>query len=193
MACMSATNYALADVGQIEAQSLRKLRQPSRSSKLRAFMDEVSDTMDAVPPQAPSADDLLVSLSGMLEPDGGMPGKEPQLRIANSLVALLSFYEHGNTATSGTFRMHVQKLLQFLTSERLKKLEARCERAAQRVLEPIRMGRLIHGSWEQFVTTIVQSKQLDVADFWTKIESALKLATPSGRSSATQDEAPYAT
>jgi hypothetical protein len=143
--------------------------------------------------QAPSANDLLVSLSGMLEPDGGMPGKEPQLRIANSLAALLFFYEHGNTATSGTFRMHVQKLLQFLTSERLKKLEARCERAAQRVLEPIRMGRLIHGSWEQFVTTIVQSKQLDVADFWTKIESALKLATPSGRSSATQDEAPYAT
>ena len=128
----------------------------------------------------------------MLEPDGGMPGKKHELRIANSLAALLFFYEHGNTATSGTFRMHVQKLLQFLTSERLKKLEGMCEHAAQRVLEAIRMG-LIHGSWEQFVITIVQSKQLDVADFWTKIESALKLATPSGRSSATQDEAPYAT
>jgi hypothetical protein len=39
-----------------------------------------------------------------------MPGKKHEARVTNSLAALLSFYEHVNTASSGTFRMHVEKL-----------------------------------------------------------------------------------
>jgi len=69
-----------------------------------------------------AADDLLMSLAGMLEPDKGMPGNTDELRIVNSLATLLFFYEHGNTATSGTFRVHVVKLLRFLTRERLEQL-----------------------------------------------------------------------
>lgn len=68
---------------------------------------------------------VLVSLSGMLEPDGGMPGKKHEMRGVNWLAALLSFYKHGNTSTSGTFRMHVEKLLQFLRPERLQRLKSR--------------------------------------------------------------------
>jgi len=138
--------------------------------KLRAFLDGVFDTAEAAPVEAQSTDDLLVSLSGMLEPDGGMPGEKHELRIANSLAALLFFYEHGNTATSGAFRMHVEKLIQFLTPQRLKKLEANRERTAVRVLELIRMGRPVPGSWKEFVTAIVESKGLDVSDFWKKGE-----------------------
>jgi hypothetical protein len=102
-----------------------------------------------------------------------MPGKRLDLRIANSLAALLFFYENGNTATKGTFRMHVEKLLQFLTPERLQKLGAKHESAALGIVESVKMGRPIHRQWEQFVKAIVQSKQLKVADFWTKLESAL--------------------
>jgi hypothetical protein len=109
----------------------------------------------------------------MLEPDGGMPGKKHEGRIANSLAALLFFYEHGTTATSGTFRMHAEKLLQFLTPHRLKRLEAKHESVAPCVLELIRTGRPVPGSWEEFVTPIVQSKRVDISDFWTKVESAL--------------------
>ena len=88
---------------------------------------------------------------------------------------LLFFYEHGNTATSGTFRMHAEKLIQFLAQQRLKKLEANCERAAVRVLELIRMGRPVPGPWEELVTAIVESERLDVSDFWTKVGCALTL------------------
>jgi Ca-activated chloride channel family protein len=155
--------------------ALRRLTRPGSRGWIR--LGESAFETEEVPPAAPhSTEDFLVSLSGMLEPDGGMPGKKQELRAANSLAVLLFFYEHGNTATAGTFRKHVEKLIQFLTAERLKKLEAKHESAALRILELINMGQPIHGSWEQFVTTIVQSKGLDTSDFWTKVESALTLA-----------------
>jgi len=161
-------------IRQIEAKALRNRRQATGTT-LRAFLNGVFDTAEAPPVEAQSADDLLVSLSGMLEPDGGMPGDKHELRIANLLAALLFFYEHGNTRTSGTFRMHAEKLIQFLTPQRLKKLEANRERAAVRVLELIRMGQPVLGPWEEFVTAIVESKRLDVSDFWRNVECALTL------------------
>jgi Ca-activated chloride channel family protein len=167
MACVDRASLGVTSdrIRQIDTKALRRLGHSGRSNK---FL-----TAEAAPVEAQSADDLLVSLSGMLEPDGGMPGEKPELRVANSLAALLFFYEHGNTATSGTFRMHVEKLIQFLTPSRLKKLEAKREGAAVRVLELIRIGRPVPGAWEDFVMAIVQSKRLEVSDFWTKVECTL--------------------
>ena len=164
-----------ARIRDIGAKGSLKLGGPSRREKLEAFIEGVFGSKEVTPAETQSTDDLLVSLSGMLEPRGGMQGKNQELRIANSLAALLFFYEHGNTATSGTFRMHVEKLLQFLTPARMKQLDAKHESAALRVVELIKRGRPVIGSWEQFVARIVQSKPLDIADFWTKVESALTL------------------
>jgi hypothetical protein len=160
---------------QIRQIPTKALRRPASRRTLRAFLTRVFATAEAAPVETQSADDLLVSLSGMLEPDGGMPGEKHELRIANSLAALLFFYEHGNTRTSGTFRIHVEKLIQFLTPQILKKLEANRERAAVRVLELIRMGRPVPSPWEEFVAAIVESKRWDVSDFWRKVECALTL------------------
>jgi hypothetical protein len=41
------------------------------------------------------------------------------------------------------------------------------------VLELIKAGRPVSGSWEQFVEKIVKNKRLDVSDFWAKVEGAL--------------------
>ncbi len=60
----------------------------------------------STPPLEPSiqtSEDILVTLAGMLEPDGGMPGKTEEERIANSLAALLYFAECGSSAASGAF------------------------------------------------------------------------------------------
>jgi hypothetical protein len=178
---MSASFYApsgsvLYDVGsrEIGSKALRKLEHPSRSKKLRAFLEGGFDDMpETAPAEAQTTDDLLVSLAGMLEPDKGMPGKKDELRIVHSLATLLFFYEQGNTATSGTFRVHVVKLLRFLTPERLKQLKAREESAARRMLELVKAGRPVPGSWEQFVLKIVKAKRFDISDFWMKVESAL--------------------
>jgi hypothetical protein len=162
-----------ARISEIEAKALKKLRHPGSSRKFMDFLDRVFDDTRETAPAQPQTDDLLVSLAGMLEPDKGMPGKKHELRIVNSVAALLFFYEHGNSATSGTFRVHVVKLLRFLTPERLKQLSAKHESAARRVLELIKAGRPVSGSWEQFVEKIVKNKRLDVSDFWAKVEGAL--------------------
>ena len=74
----------------------------------------------------------------MLEPDGGMPGKGVEIRVAYSLVALLFFRENNNTQVSGILRMHVEKLLLFLSPERTKQLDMKQDAATRRILELLR-------------------------------------------------------
>ena len=156
-------------VREIEAKALRKLR-PGGDW---AFLKRVLDPNEATQAQSQTTDDLLMTLSGMLEPDGGMPGKKDEQRIANSLAALLLFYQHGNRVNCGTFRMHVDKLIQFLTPQRLQKLHGKQLDAAVRMLQLIGLGRSITGSWEEFARTIVEGKRLHVSDFWSQVESVL--------------------
>jgi len=151
------------------------VRLPSMSRTFGGFGDRVFGRAEAAPVEPQSTDDLLVSLSAMLEQDGGMPGNNHERRMANSLAVLLFFYEHGTTRTSGTFRMHVEKLIQFLTPGRLEQLEAKRQSVAVRVLDLIGTGRPVPGYWEEFVTAIVKSRRLDVPAFWAKIEYALTL------------------
>jgi hypothetical protein len=61
-------------------------------------------------------EDLLMELAALLEPDGGMPGRTEELRIANSLATLLFFLQTGNTRASGPFRAHADRLWRFLES-----------------------------------------------------------------------------
>jgi hypothetical protein len=129
-----------------------------------------------------AAEDLLVNLSAMLEPDGGMPGQSAEMRIAHSLAALLFFYQHNNTHLSGTFRRHVERLLSFLGTERTKQLNKKQQSATFRILEWLKTGRAVHGPWEQFVRTLVQSSRLESSEFWATLDAAATkeefLATP---------------
>jgi hypothetical protein len=71
------------------------------------------------PPAAPAQqtpDDLLLTLAGRLESDGGLPGNNPDSRASATIVALLAFLSQGHTATNGAFRSHVARLVAFLKS-----------------------------------------------------------------------------
>jgi len=57
--------------------------------------------------------DILVTLAGLLESDGGVPGKTLLDRIAGSLLLLLAFREQGHTDQTG-FRLHIQRLRAFV-------------------------------------------------------------------------------
>jgi hypothetical protein len=78
--------------------------------------------------------------------------------------------------------MHVDKLIQFLTPQRLKKLPTKQQDAAVRMLQLIGLGRPVTGSWEQFVAKIVKGKRLDVSDFWAKVKDALTPEEPASAS-----------
>jgi hypothetical protein len=63
---------------------------------------------------AESSDDILMALASQLEPDGGMPGKDISERAARSVTMLLAFVAAGQTVSSGPFRSHVGRLVEFL-------------------------------------------------------------------------------
>jgi Ca-activated chloride channel family protein len=74
--------------------------------------------------------DGLVSLAAQLEPDGGMPGKTMEFRTARSIALLFAFAAAGHTPSSGAFRAHVQRLVDFLKSLNLSASEAEAVRSA---------------------------------------------------------------
>ena len=63
-----------------------------------------------------SSDDVLINLASQLEPDGGMPGQNGAERAARSAAVLLALVAAGHTLTTGAFRSHVARLVQYLTS-----------------------------------------------------------------------------
>jgi Ca-activated chloride channel homolog len=125
--------------------------------------------MDMKEPQTP--DDLLIVLAGMLEPDGGMPGKNEVQRIVNSVAALAFFVAQGNTKNSGPFRVHVDKLLRFLTAERLQKLDTSCANLVAGVLQAIDQGRTPKGDWQTYAGELAKRHEVNQSAFWQDISA----------------------
>ena len=99
-------------------------------------------------------------------------------------MALLFFRENNNTQASGIFRMHVEKLLLFLSPERTKKLDRKQDAATRRILELLRSGQPIHGPWDQFVRKLVQSKTPELTEVWAKLDLAIGVAEVFAKQSA---------
>ncbi|MGA2095251.1 MAG: VWA domain-containing protein [Candidatus Acidiferrum sp.] len=127
-------------------------------------------------PPSQSTDDVLVALAGMLEPDGGLPGKTAELRIANSLAALCCFVSQGSTSGSGPFRVHVAKLLKFLSPEQLKRLNATIAQDVARLSEKIAAGKSPNGDWLPHARKLAESKPLDLEAFWHQLTEAAHAA-----------------
>jgi hypothetical protein len=127
-------------------------------------------------PVALSTDDVLVALAGMLEPDGGMPGKTPEVRIANSLAALFCFVSQGSTSGNGPFRVHVAKLLKYLTPTLIKQLDAAVAQDAGRALEKIAAGKSPAGDWLRHAKMFAESKPLDLGVFLHDLREAARAA-----------------
>jgi hypothetical protein len=106
-----------------------------RAKKRFALFDsvmpaEASLNIDYLKEDVSGSVDNLVSLAGMLEPDGGMPGKTMEFRTARSIALLLAFVAAGHTQTAGVFRAHVQRLVDFLKSLNLSAGEIEAVRSA---------------------------------------------------------------
>lgn len=64
--------------------------------------------------QSETPEDKLMTLAARIEPDGGMPGDDMEARIRATIAALRKFLREGHTASSGVFRSHVARLIEFL-------------------------------------------------------------------------------
>jgi len=114
-------------------------------------------------PQTP--DDLLMVLAGMLEPDGGMPGFGEEQRILNSVAALLFFVAQGSTRNSGPFRVHVDKLISFLTTDRLHQLNPNDVSLVSSVLREAIKGHAPKGDWNFHASTLASRQDVDRKKF----------------------------
>ncbi|HEY8542505.1 MAG TPA: hypothetical protein VIL29_08975, partial [Pseudothermotoga sp.] len=112
-------SYFMPMASQFSLLSAPKYMAP-QDSKVRYSIEPCCEIMPPArhyeTPQEYTEDDLMVDLAAMIESDGGMPGDSIEDRILISLIVLLYFYQNGNTLEVGAFRVHVKKLIGFLTS-----------------------------------------------------------------------------
>ena len=144
----------------------------NRASSLFSFHRRSKSAAEEVAPHE-TKEDLLVALAGMMEPDGGMPGETEEVRIGNSIVALLYFMREGNTSTSGPFRIHVERLLQYLNSNRLGTLSRANSEAATRTLKGIVAGVCPAGDWHRYAERLAKAKMVDLHVFWRELSAAV--------------------
>jgi Ca-activated chloride channel family protein len=93
----------------------------------------------------PAKDELLMELAVQIEPDGGMPGSDPEARAVRTLLALFAFLSHGHTARSGAFRSHVARLITFLQA--LSTIPGERLQLIRDVLARIERGWVPPGDW----------------------------------------------
>ena len=108
-----------------------------------------------------------------MEPDGGMPGETEEVRIGNSIVALLYFMREGNTSKSGPFRIQVERLLEYLNSNRLSTLSRANAEAATRTLKGLFAGVPPGGDWHRYAERLAKTKMADLHVFWRELTAAV--------------------
>jgi hypothetical protein len=110
-----------------------------------------------------STDDLLMNLASQLEPDGGMPGQGVVERAARSVAALLAFVAAGHTLTTGAFRSHVARLVEYLKPVR----EVPDRSIIDLAIQAAGTGKVPSGEWLE----LARIPRIP----WTRIEKSLRL------------------
>ena len=116
-----------------------------RRLKAMLFDKSAAPSQGAQPPQGKGPEDILLDLAAQMEADGGMPGKTADARAGATLTALLAFLSQGHTMSSGAFRSHVTRLVQFLRA--LSGLSERHHRVTAEVLGKAGVGESVPGDW----------------------------------------------
>ncbi|HEY2012886.1 MAG TPA: hypothetical protein VGH38_05260, partial [Bryobacteraceae bacterium] len=116
----------------------------------KPWLSRVRRAFDAGQPEDPAAagtaaEDLLLDLASALDSDGGMPGRNDEARAAATIVALLAFLSNGHTPTSGAFRSHVARLVQFLKS--LSGLRTQRQKVVDAAVRAAAKGESPAGDW----------------------------------------------
>jgi len=146
---------------------------PSGTARFSAAVDNLLDHLAPcataagppeplyAPPEYP-----LVDLAALLEADGGMPGSDESERILKTLLALLAFAAEGHTFSSGPFRLHMKRMLEFVESQLPGALSGEQVSAARRVVEEVRAGHSAgQASLEGIVEALIEGARMS----WTTL------------------------
>ena len=114
---------------------------------------------------------LLFELASRLEPDGGMPGREPKHRVLNSFVVLLCLLENGSSFDKGPFRAHICRLTTFIKARAADLLPAAQSDHVLHVLD--RAGEHWHppaARWTEFAKSLLGKGDVDPATLQGELE-----------------------
>ena len=135
-------------LGPESIESVMSLREVAPPSRARGWLFKRKASEDAAAVTASTgeaAEDVLLALASRMDSDGGMPGKNIELRAGAAVIALLAFLSQGHTPTSGAFRSHVVRLVSFLKS--LTGLSSRQQRIVSAIIELAQRGTAPTGDW----------------------------------------------
>jgi hypothetical protein len=129
---------------QLQPRLQVRVGQAQKQSLYRGSIGDGFQTMFSLRKRSPAGDRLL-DLAAFIDSDGGTPGKDSEARAAATIAALLAFLSSGNTSFGGAFRVHVQRLIEFL--ERLTGLETDHQELVAAAPACARADNPVDGDW----------------------------------------------
>jgi hypothetical protein len=119
---------------------------------------------------APTAEDQLVELAALIEPDGGMPGKDYSDRLLRTLIALLAFASMGYGRFSGPFRVHLERMFGFVELQLTRPLSEQQIEAGKRAVKMLKAEEEVKGPWVEIAArTLLHGGRTD----WTALLNRL--------------------
>jgi hypothetical protein len=96
-------------VGAFRHAQPRTYPQPARVHGVRRLMEKAEEFRS----RQEEADVRLLDWAASLEPDGGLPGPDPDTRVLRTALLLCCLLTRGHTCGRGVFRQHVQRVVVF--------------------------------------------------------------------------------
>lgn len=171
-ACMEPCHAALAMLSDEVLCAQQRVRPLwSSAARPKGFRHAVQDRAPEYAQQTPDVPaDPIMDLAGCLEPDGGMPGPDLDARVAYSLAALLVFRADDHSDTSGPFRRHVSRLLQFLNGVDRAALPRKHADVLDAVLAK-QQGRIPKRVWLGLAKKLVTEKRkVSAKEIWRQLQ-----------------------
>jgi hypothetical protein len=113
--------------------------------------------------------DILFELVALMNPDGGMPGKNEEERVLYSLLMLLHLSMQPQEVADA-FKLHYDRLLQYIETNKTQLTLVQSERVT-RALNKIQQGKPIQGAWIKTLNNLIKKTPLpSLADIWRQIE-----------------------
>lgn len=103
-----------------------------------------------------------------------MPGTDEQERLVHSLVVLLCLMLGVESLGAASFRLHIERLTEYLERASLSSLSPEQQSALRLVLDWVKQGRALSGPWNKFARKLSERGKVNGRRFWKELLRALK-------------------
>jgi len=116
-----------------------------------------------------SWEDQLLELAARLEPDGGLPGADPEQRWFATALAWLCFVAACERLQTSAFRAHTTRLRRWLDHTELTQHDPR----KRRWLDRARQGALVLPDPQRWTRRLLGGNRIESREFWSLFENTL--------------------